>query len=176
LLSLIVIGVMRGSAGSVPEEAVMSFTDDEVAYLRSQPLARIATVSPEGQPDASPVGFGFDGTYFYVGGHGDPAKTRKFRNVQAGNVKVALIIDDLLSTRPWAPRSMRVYGTAEIVEREGQFGPGPYLRITPTISWSSNLDGRAFGAPDFEAGPRRTVHGAPGAMDSPPASTPGGLQ
>ncbi len=34
----------------------MSFTDAEIAYLRSQPLARIATVSPDGQPDASPVG------------------------------------------------------------------------------------------------------------------------
>ena len=64
----------------------MSFTEQEISYLRSQPLARIATVGPDGQPDAAPVGFEFDGTYFYVGDI-DPAKTRKFRNVRAGNNK-----------------------------------------------------------------------------------------
>jgi pyridoxamine 5'-phosphate oxidase family protein len=136
----------------------MSFTEEEIAYLRSQPVARIATVSPDGQPDVSPVGYEFDGTYFYVGGH-DPAKTRKFRYVEAGNTRVALVIDDLVSTNPWTPRFLRVYGTAEIVERQGQLGPGPYLRITPTTSWSINLQGRPFTPddPDYR-GPRRTVH------------------
>jgi pyridoxamine 5'-phosphate oxidase family protein len=135
----------------------MSFTDEEVTYLRSQRLARLATVSPDGQPDAAPVGYEFDGTYFYVGGR-DPVKTRKFRNVRAGNAKVALVIDDLVSTDPWTPRSLRVYGTAEIVQRQGRFGPGPYMRISPTISWSSNLEGRplAQGPPAR----RRTVHHA----------------
>ncbi|MBB2769974.1 MULTISPECIES: pyridoxamine 5'-phosphate oxidase family protein [Mycolicibacterium] len=41
----------------------MSFTDEELAYMASQPLARIATVDDEGQPDVVPVGFEFDGTY-----------------------------------------------------------------------------------------------------------------
>ena len=135
----------------------MSFTDEEITYLRSQPLARIATVAPDGQPDLAPVGYEFDGTRFYVGGH-DPAKTRKFRNVQAGSAKVALVIDDLVSTNPWTVRGMRVYGTAEVVERQGRFGPGPYLRITPTISWRWNLAGRPFGQGNPESGPRRTVH------------------
>jgi pyridoxamine 5'-phosphate oxidase family protein len=52
----------------------MSFTDEEITYLRSQPLARIATVAPDGQPDVVAVGFKFDGTHSYVGGH-DPVKT-----------------------------------------------------------------------------------------------------
>ena len=52
----------------------MAFTEEEITYLRSQRLARIATVDPEGQPDVAPVGFEFDGTYFYVGGI-DPART-----------------------------------------------------------------------------------------------------
>ncbi len=138
----------------------MAFVDEEISYLRSQRLARIATVAPDGQPDVSAVGFEFDGTHFYVGGHGDVARTRKFRNVGAGNTKVALVIDDLPSIHPWIPRSLRVYGTAEFVEREGQFGPGTYLRITPTISWSWNLAGRSFDDPDFQPGPRRTVHRA----------------
>ncbi|MCG5217984.1 pyridoxamine 5'-phosphate oxidase family protein [Streptosporangium soli] len=46
----------------------MSFSEAEIAYLRSQRLARIATVSADGQPDVVPVGFEFDGTYVYVGG------------------------------------------------------------------------------------------------------------
>jgi pyridoxamine 5'-phosphate oxidase family protein len=135
----------------------MAFTGDEVAYLTSQPLARIATVGPDDQPDVAPVGFEFDGTHLWVGGRA-PERTRKFRNVQAGHDKVALVIDDLVSTRPWTPRFLRVYGTAELVERPGQFGPGWYLRITPEISWSWNLDGRPYGDEAQQAGPRRTVH------------------
>ena len=38
------------------------FTDEEIAYIHSQPLARVATVSPDGQPDVAPVGFEFAGT------------------------------------------------------------------------------------------------------------------
>ena len=140
----------------------MPFTEEEINYLRSQRLARIATVAPDGQPDASPVGYEFDGVSFYVGGM-DPVKTRKFRNVQAGNAKVALVIDDLVSVDPWTPRFMRIYGTAELVERPGQFGPAMYMRITPVISWSWNLDGRPFGHDQADrSGPRRTVH-QPGA-------------
>lgn len=139
----------------------MSFNEEETAYLRSQPLARIATVAPEGQPDAAAVGFEFDGTYFYVGGV-DPANTRKFRNVRAGNDKVALLVDDLVATNPWTPRFLRIYGTGELIERQGQFGPGPYMRITPAISWSRNLAGRPVGHDDAEQSvPRRVVHRPP---------------
>ena len=147
----------------------MSFADEEVAYLRSQRLARLATVSPDGQPDVVPVGFEFDGMYVYVGGL-DPARTRKFRNVQAGNTKVALVIDDLPSVDPWSPRYLRIYGTAELVERQGQFGLAPYMQVTPTISWSFNLHGRPF-THDRDVVPRRTVHQAAdpaGSPSSPP--------
>jgi pyridoxamine 5'-phosphate oxidase family protein len=137
----------------------MAFTDEEVTYLRSRRLARVATVDADGQPDVAPVGFEFDGTYVYIGGI-DPTKTRKFRNVKAGNDKVAIVVDDLVSADPWTPRFLRIYGVAELIERQGQFGPGSYLRITPTISWSWNLDGRPFGhgSDDNRSGPRRTVH------------------
>ncbi|HEX7662052.1 MAG TPA: PPOX class F420-dependent oxidoreductase [Pseudonocardiaceae bacterium] len=137
----------------------MSFTDEEIGYLRSQRLARLATVSADGQPDVAPVGYEFDGTYFFVGGL-DITKTRKFRNVRAGNQKVALVIDDMVSLDPWTPRFLRVYGVAELVERPGRFGAAPYLRITPTISWSWNLDGRPF-THDSTAALRRTVHEPP---------------
>jgi pyridoxamine 5'-phosphate oxidase family protein len=133
----------------------MAFTDEELSYLKSQPLARLATVGPDGQPDVVPVGFEYDGTYFYVGGI-DPANTRKVRNVRAGQEQVALVIDDLVSTNPWSPRFLRVYGTADVIDRDGQFGSSVYLRIKPTVSWSWHLDGRP--ALDEEFGPTRTVH------------------
>jgi pyridoxamine 5'-phosphate oxidase family protein len=141
----------------------MSFAAEEVAYLRSQPLGRLATVSQDGQPDVVPVGYDFDGRYLYVSGHGDTVKTRKFRNVLAGSAKVALVVDDLVSTRPWAPRFLRIYGTADVVERDGYVGQGAYLRITPTISWSWNFAGRPLTgeAGGDELAPRRTVHPPP---------------
>ena len=135
----------------------MSFSDEELDYLRSQRIARLATVGSDGQPDAVPVGFEYDGTHLYIGGGMDPLKTRKFRNVDAGNAKVAVILDDLLSVDPWTPRYLRIYGTAELVERTGQFGASSYLRITPTISWSFNLEGRPFTYDDTVT-TTRTVH------------------
>lgn len=138
----------------------MAFTDQEVEYMRSQRLARIATVDGDGQPDVAPVGFEFDGTHVYVTGM-NPARTRKFRNVEAGNHKVAIVIDDMVSTDPWTPRFLRIYGTADLIEWESRFGSGLYMRITPTISWSWNLDGRPFthGGDGGPSAPRRTVHG-----------------
>ena len=139
----------------------MPFTDNEIAYLRSQPIARFATLSPGGQPDVVPVAFEFDGTYFWVGGSGPSvAATRKMRNVGAGNAKVALVVDDLVSFDPFIARSVRVYGRAEPpVERDGLVGPGLYLRITPTVSWSWNMEGRPAGKEWYPS--RRTVHEAP---------------
>jgi pyridoxamine 5'-phosphate oxidase family protein len=132
----------------------VTFTEGELDYLRSQPLARIATVDPEGQPDNAAVGFRVepDGTIL-VGGMRN-VRTRKWRNIEAGADRVALVVDDLVSTRPWRPRGIRIYGTAELVHTEGQFGPGAYVRITPTISWSWGIE------PQEEGGfrPHRSVH------------------
>jgi pyridoxamine 5'-phosphate oxidase family protein len=139
----------------------MSFTEDEIAYLRSQPLARVATVSGDGQPDVVPLAFEFDGTYFWVGGNGPAVLgTRKFRNVRAGNTQVALVVDDLVSFEPFVARSIRVYGYAEPpVERVGLVGAGFYSRITPTVSWSWNMAGEPAGDTWYE--PRRAVHTTP---------------
>ncbi|WP_433383690.1 PPOX class F420-dependent oxidoreductase [Actinoplanes sp. CA-142083] len=139
----------------------MSFTDQEIAYLRSQPVARLATVGREGQPDVVPLAFEFDGTYFWVGGSGATVfATRKFRNVAAGNQKVALVVDDMVSFDPFIARSIRVYGVAEgPFDRIGMVGPGHFLRVTPTISWSWNMAAEPVGSTWYE--PRRAVHAAP---------------
>jgi pyridoxamine 5'-phosphate oxidase family protein len=119
------------------------FSKPEVEYMKSQRLCRFATVSRDGQPDVVPVAFEFDGKYFYVGSHSQDIfhHTRKYKNVKDGATKVALVIDDLKSIDPWRPRSIRVYGIAEVVDHDGMFGSGKYLRITPKVSWSFGIEG-----------------------------------
>jgi pyridoxamine 5'-phosphate oxidase family protein len=139
----------------------MSFTDEEIVYLRSQPLARLATTGSQEQPDVVPVAFEFDGSSFWVGGSGDSVlRTRKIRNVNAERRKVALVIDDMVSSDPFIARGIRVYGVAEgPVQRVGMVGPGFYLRITPTVSWSWNMAGEPVGETWYES--RRAVHRRP---------------
>ena len=135
------------------------FSEKELAYIKSQPLARMGTVSTDLQPDVAPVGFEFDGHDFYIGGQ-NPVVTRKYKNINNGNNKVALMIDDLETLDPWKPRGIRIYGTAVIVERAGQFGSGIYLHITPTVSWSWSLEGPAFVDGKFIV--NKIVHGREG--------------
>src|SRR5688572_4723557 len=92
----------------------MSFTPEELEYLGSQPLARLATVSGDGQPDAVPVAFELDGECFWIGGSGQSVLgTRKMRNVLSGNREVALVVDDMVSFEPFIARGIRIYGRAE---------------------------------------------------------------
>lgn len=115
------------------------FSEAETNYLKSQRLARIATASAKGTPEVSPVGFEFDGKSFWIGSHDQEIffRTRRYRNISGGNRRVSLVVDDLLSVDPWRPRGIKVSGTAEVVEHQGIFGPGKYIRITPrvTVSW-----------------------------------------
>lgn len=136
----------------------MAFTEDEVAYLRSQPVARLATVNADGQPDVVPVAFEVDDAVVWVGGVGAQVlATRKFRNIGAGRTKVSLVVDDVVSLEPFIARSVRIYGDAEPpVERVGVMGPGIYSRITPRVSWSWNLAGEPAGEQWYPA--KRTVH------------------
>lgn len=119
------------------------FSEKERAYLKSQRLARIATVSKTMQPDVAPVSFEFDGEYFYIGGRNNPA-TMKYRNVERGNRKVALVFDDWESLEPWRPRSIKIHGIAELVTRKGHLGEGVYLRIVPQVKWSMGVNEPAF--------------------------------
>lgn len=146
----------------------MPFNEEEEAYLRSQRLARLATVSADGQPDVVPVGFDFDGAHFYIAGIDLPS-TRKYRNVTGGNHKVALVVDDVVSMTPWIPRFVRIYGTASLLRRNGSSGSGEYLEVTPTVSWSWNLDGRPFSGGE-QVRTRRVIHRPPARPESPSAT------
>jgi len=117
------------------------FTEKEKAYINSQHLARLATVSKSNQPDVAPVGFRFDGEKFFITGF-DITKTFKYKNVKAGNELVSLVIDDLASVQPWVARGIKIHGTAEIVEGGG--GGRASLVIHPKRLWSWGVDGAAF--------------------------------
>jgi len=127
------------------------FSEKETEYLRSQRLARIATASSiDGsiQPDVAPVGFDFDGELFYVGGM-NLTNSTKYKNVLK-NERVAIVIDDLKSVKPWEPRGIRVYGNADIVTRQGGYmqqtdHPSPtYIRIKPVKKWSWGIEEPVF--------------------------------
>jgi hypothetical protein len=63
------------------------FNKDEVKYLKSQFLARIATATPKGKPNVAPVGFEFDGKYFYIGSIKQEIlhSTPRYLNIKNGN-------------------------------------------------------------------------------------------
>ncbi len=110
-----------------------AFTEAERDYLSGERrLARIATVSADGTPHVTPVGFTFNtdlGT-IDVGGL-DLTATKKFRDVQRGG-RAAIVIDDLASVDPWRPRGVEVRGAAEAIT-----SPAPLIRIHPArvVSW-----------------------------------------
>jgi pyridoxamine 5'-phosphate oxidase family protein len=123
----------------------VTLTEAERAYLKSQPLARLATVDPNGAPQNNPVGVFLDEeTGDILIGGGAMGATRKFRNVQA-NGQVALVIDDLVSRDPWTVRGLEIRGTAvalEDVDPPVPFMSREVIRITPTwvASWGVDPD------------------------------------
>jgi pyridoxamine 5'-phosphate oxidase family protein len=125
------------------------FTPAEIAYLQSQRLGRIATVSRNGKPHVVPVGLHFNTELdtIDVGGHGI-AQSAKFAHVNA-NPSVAIVVDDLASVSPWRPRGIEVRGRAEVLATGGEaFGRGfdpPIIRIHPRriVSWGIEAQRRA---------------------------------
>ena len=114
----------------------------EIQYLKTQRLARVATVSPKGEPEVSPVGFEYEGGHFYIGSHDQSTffRTRRYKNIESGNRRVSLVVDDLASVDPWKPRGIKVSGAAQVVKRKGMFGEGSYLQITPRVSVSWGIE------------------------------------
>jgi pyridoxamine 5'-phosphate oxidase family protein len=94
-----------------------SFTEGEAEFLAENFLGRVATASPSGQPHVVPVGYRFDGTTISFGGW-NLTKSLKYRNLVSNN-KVAFVVDEVVSTRPWRVRGVEVRGTAETHEEGG---------------------------------------------------------
>lgn len=111
------------------------FTPAELEYLRSQRLGRVATASASGVPDVAPVSFTLtDAGDIEIRGLDNP-RTLKWRNVLATG-RAAFVVDDLESVQPWAPRGVKVHGTAVADVSGGEH----VLRITPNRIWSWKLN------------------------------------
>ncbi|MGW8327609.1 PPOX class F420-dependent oxidoreductase [Streptomyces sp. NPDC055897] len=118
------------------------FSEAERAYLKNQRLGRLATVDAKGQPQANPVGFfpQDDGTIL-IGGYA-LGTTKKWRNLQ-GNPKAALVVDDVVSVRPWKVRGVEIRGSAELLTGPHELGPHfseELIRIHPQKIHSWGLD------------------------------------
>jgi pyridoxamine 5'-phosphate oxidase family protein len=109
------------------------FSEKEVAYLTSQPLGRLATVQPGGDPQANPVGFTYNGELDTIDINGFGMSTsQKFRNV-ADNGRAAFVVDDIVSQQPWRVRFLEIRGTAEAIPGTGDdpLQDGALIRIRP---------------------------------------------
>jgi pyridoxamine 5'-phosphate oxidase family protein len=86
-----------------------AFTNEEIAYLNSQRVGRLATSGADGQPHVVPVVFRYNPKEdaIEIGGHGGFAKRKKYRDV-LHNPRVAFVIDDLASVNPWMPRGIEI--------------------------------------------------------------------
>ncbi|NMO93211.1 PPOX class F420-dependent oxidoreductase [Actinomycetospora sp. TBRC 11914] len=120
------------------------FTDEELAYLESQRIGRLATSQPDGTLQNNPVGFGVNkelGT-IDIGGY-NMARSRKFRNV-AANGQAAFVLDDVYSTDPWRVRFLEIRGHAEAITEPGdasdQMSGSPIIRLHPTRILSIGLE------------------------------------
>lgn len=122
----------------------MTFTPQEIEYLGTQRLGRLATVAADGQPQVSPTSFHYNAELGTIDvGGGDVGRTKKFRNVAAGS-KAALVVDDLASVDPWIVRGVEIRGDAEALTDQEPYRRGfsrEIVRIHPRriISWG--LDG-----------------------------------
>ncbi|MDA4120931.1 MAG: PPOX class F420-dependent oxidoreductase [Thaumarchaeota archaeon] len=114
------------------KEGAALMSEAEAGFLAENFIGRLATVSLDGQPHVVPVAYRFDGTSISFGGW-NLTKSLKFRNL-ASNPKVSLVVDEIVSTRPWRVRGVEVKGIAELVNEEGG---NVYVRISPkrVSSW-----------------------------------------
>lgn len=120
------------------------FTERELAYLEAQPLMRFASASPKGRPDVATVIFAVEGDDILTGGF-DITKTVRYRNI-GKNPHATVVIDDLASMDPWAPRGIKVRGAAAIETG----ADGERFRITPEVIWSWGVNEAARGIPTME--------------------------
>ncbi|HEY2191861.1 MAG TPA: PPOX class F420-dependent oxidoreductase [Actinomycetospora sp.] len=119
------------------------FADEELDYLNSQRIGRLATSHPDGTLQNNPVGFGVNkelGT-IDIGGY-NMSRSRKFRNV-AANGQAAFVLDDVYSTDPWRVRFLEVRGHAEAITEPGdashEMGGSAIIRLHPTRILSIGL-------------------------------------
>jgi pyridoxamine 5'-phosphate oxidase family protein len=117
-------------------------SEAERAYLATQRLCRMATVDPSGQPQVNPVGFFLQEDGTILSGGLDLAATKRWRNLRT-NPRLALVVDDLVSTDPWTVRGVEIRGEAELLTGPHDLAPGmsdELIRVHPRRVHSWGLD------------------------------------
>ena len=94
------------------------FSAEEIDYMASQRLGRIATVGRDGQPHVVPTSFRYNAEHdaIDVGGL-RMSQTKKYRDVERAG-RASIVIDDVQP--PWKPRMIEVRGRAETVATGGK--------------------------------------------------------
>lgn len=91
----------------------MPISQEQLMEVTSPPLLGIlATVNPDGTPQATPIWYEYDGEAFIVTSFANRVKVRNLRL----NPKVSLVIVDTVTYG----EPLTVYGTAQIIERGAQ--------------------------------------------------------
>lgn len=110
------------------------FTPQEIDYLQSQRLGRMATIDTKGELHVVPVGFRYnpDEDTIDIGGH-NIVGTKKYRDALKHG-RIAFVVDDVLP--PWIPRFVEIRGKVTALSEGGKainegFRP-EILRLTPT--------------------------------------------
>jgi len=103
-----------------------AFSEAEAEYLAENFIGRVATASPSGQPHVVPVGYRFDGSTITFGGW-NLAKSLKYRNLMS-NEKVAFVVDDIVSAKPWKVRGVEIRGRVELASSNDDVSK---IRIIP---------------------------------------------
>jgi len=124
------------------------FSTEEIDYMASQRLGRIATVGRDGQPHVVPTSFRYNAEQdaIDVGGL-RMSQTKKFRDVGRTG-RASIVIDDVQP--PWKPRMIEIRGRAEALPTGGKvFGDNfedAIVRIYPERIVSFGIAGKQFGA------------------------------
>lgn len=121
------------------------FTDNEIAYLHSQRLGRLATLNAAGEPHVVPVAFRYNAELdtIDIGGYGMGA-SKKFRDA-ARDSRVAFVVDDVVP-QPRRVRGVEVRGRAEALQAGGNTEDpnrdSQLIRIRPTriVVWGIDTD------------------------------------
>ncbi|OBK14194.1 TIGR03668 family PPOX class F420-dependent oxidoreductase [Mycobacterium asiaticum] len=98
---------------------------DPRARFAASPIARLATVAPNGQPHLVPVVFAVDGKTIYTAVDAKPKTTQRLRRLDniEGNPSVSLLVDHYADdwTQLWW---VRVDGTATIASEGAALDTG----------------------------------------------------
>lgn len=133
------------------------FTPEEIAYLTSQRLGRLATANARGELHVVPVGYVYNAALdtIDIGGRRPGfGASRKFQDARRTG-HAAIVVDDVLVEEGEAGagqpqrqiRGIEIRGRAEAHETGGEaLGPGyepQFIRVFPThiVSWGVNSAG-----------------------------------